>query len=83
MMVLGCMMVGNIAGISEAKLPPPSEAQKAMAVAAKAKAQEEAKKQAAALSKAQDRAVENYKRGKFGAPAPTATVTKSVQKKTC
>ncbi len=81
MMVLGCLMACNAAGIAEAKLPPPSDAQKAMAAAAKAKAPEKAKKQAAALSKAQDRAVENYKRGKYGTLAPTAAVKKSVKRK--
>lgn len=71
-MVFGFMLAGGAAGTADARLPPPSEAQKAMAVAARARAQEEAVKQAAALSRAQDRAVENYKRGKNGTSAATA-----------
>lgn len=63
-MVIGCMLACGAVGMADARLPPPSEEQKAMAAAAKARAQEEARKQAAALSRAQDRAVENYKRKK-------------------
>ena len=47
-----------------AKLPAPTEEQKAKAAEAKAKADETAKKDAEALQKHQDRAAENFKRGK-------------------
>jgi hypothetical protein len=43
-----------------AKLPPPSEEQKAKAEEAKAKAAEVAKKDAESLAKAQDRVAERY-----------------------
>ena len=52
------------AGLSFAKLPAPTEEQKAKAAEAKAKADDAAKKQAELLGKYQDRAAENFKRGK-------------------
>jgi hypothetical protein len=62
------------AAVTHAKLPPPTEAEIAKARAAKAKADELAKKQAAALAKAQDRVVAHYKRSKDGATAAVAPV---------
>lgn len=56
----------GLAGLAHAKLPTvaPSPEQQAKAAEAKAKADEAAKKDAEQLAKAQDRAAENYKRGK-------------------
>ena len=68
--------------LSYAKLPPPTEEEIAKARAAKAKAAEQAKKDAAALAKAQDRVVEHYKRSKSGvAAAPAKDSTKKIAKK--
>jgi hypothetical protein len=53
---------GWAAGIGYAKLPAPTEEQKAKAAEAKAKADESAKKAAEALAHSQDRAVDNFKR---------------------
>ncbi|MBI4204325.1 MAG: hypothetical protein HY527_04805 [Betaproteobacteria bacterium] len=64
------------ADLAYAKLPPPSEEDKAKAIAAKAKAAEEAKKEAAALARAQDRVVEIYKRNKSGTAVASGTATK-------
>lgn len=52
------------AGTVWAKLPPPSDEAKAKAAEAKAKGDEQAKKDAQLLSKAQDRAVANYRKNK-------------------
>jgi hypothetical protein len=51
-------------GVAFGKLPPPTEEQQTKAAEAKAKAGEAAKKQAELLGRYQDRAAENYKRGK-------------------
>jgi hypothetical protein len=50
------------AGMGYAKLPAPTDGEKAKAAEAKAKAEENAKKAAANLAREQDRAVENFKR---------------------
>jgi hypothetical protein len=63
-MALAALVTGLAFGIASAKLPPPTDEQKAKAAEAKTKADEAAKKQAELLGKSQDRAVENYKRGK-------------------
>lgn len=47
-------------GVAQARLPPPTEEQKAKAEEAKAKAAETAKKDAEALAKAQDRVAGRY-----------------------
>lgn len=70
--VVPALLVAGAVGLAYAKLPPPSEEAKAAAAAKKAKAAEAAKKDAEALAKAQDRAVENYKRGKGGASIAAA-----------
>lgn len=69
-MVVPALLIGGMVGLASAKLPAPSEEAKAAAAAKKAKAAEAAKKQAEALAKAQDRAVENHKRGSKMAAAP-------------
>jgi hypothetical protein len=63
-MALAALVTGLAVGIASAKLPPPTDDQKAKAEVAKAKASETAKKEAELLAKSQDRAVDNYKRGK-------------------
>lgn len=57
---IACLFAGAFAGAGYAKLPPPSEEQKAKAADAKAKAEEAAKKNAEFLGKAQDRVVDRY-----------------------
>jgi hypothetical protein len=52
------------AGMTYAKLPAPSDEQKAKAAEVKAKADDAAKKDAEALAKYQDRAADNFKRVK-------------------
>ena len=51
-----------VAGIGYAKLPAPTDEQKAKAAEAKAKADEAAKKDTEALTRCQDRTVDNFKR---------------------
>ena len=73
--MLAALALGCAFGIASAKLPAPSEEQKAKAAEAKAKADEGAKRDAELLAKSQDRAAENYKRAKVlktGAAAPAA-----------
>jgi hypothetical protein len=53
-----------VAGAAWAKLPPPSPEAAAKAAETKQKADEAAKKDAADLGKAQDKAVSNYKKNK-------------------
>jgi len=67
------LLVAGSVGLAYAKLPPPSEEQKAKAAEAKEKAAAAAKKEAEALARAQDRAVENYKKTKGGGGAMTKT----------
>ena len=66
-------------GNSWAKLPAPTDAQKAAAEVAKEKAAESAKKDAELLAKAQDRAADNYKKGK-GRAAPTVAANSGAKK---
>ncbi len=63
-MALAALLTGLAFGVASAKLPPPSDEQKAKAEEAKVKAAEAAKKEAELLGKYQDRAVDNFKRGK-------------------
>ena len=58
------VLTGLAFGIASAKLPAPTDDQKAKAAEAKVKADEAAKKDAELLGKSQDRAAENFKRGK-------------------
>lgn len=73
--VVWCALAFFTVGMVYARLPPPTEEQKAKAAAAAAKAAEEAKKEAKALAKAQDRVVAHYKRSRMPA-APVTTVEK-------
>jgi hypothetical protein len=61
---LAAALIGCAFGVASAKLPALTDDQKAKAAEAKAKADEAAKKDAELLGKYQDRAAENYKRGK-------------------
>ena len=76
--VVWCALAFFTVGMAYAKLPPPSEEQKAKAAAAKAKAAEAAKKEAKALAKAQDRVVAHYKQSRM----PAASV-RAVEKLAC
>lgn len=71
--VVWCILVFLTVGMAYAKLPPPTEEQKAQTAAAKAKAAQEARKEAEALAKAQDRVVAHYKQSRMPA-APARTV---------
>ena len=65
-MTLAALLTGCAFGIASAKLPAPapSPEQQAKAAEAKVKAAEAATKEAELLSKYQDRATDNFKRGK-------------------
>ena len=63
--------LGWAAGVGYAKLPAPTEEQKAKAAEAKAKSDEAAKKDADALARSQDRATENFKRTRAGVKPET------------
>jgi hypothetical protein len=72
-MTVTALVIGLAFGAALAKLPAPSEEQKAKAAETKAKADEAAKRDAELLGQSQDRAVEHYKRGKVlktGGAAP-------------
>ena len=68
--VLACCAVG----LASAKLPAPTEDQKAKAEEAKAKATEATKKENELLGKSQDRATEHYKKTKGGVVKTVAPV---------
>jgi hypothetical protein len=72
------LLVAGVIGIAHAKLPPPTEAEKAKAEEAKAKAAEVAKKAREQEEKAMDRVAERYKKekGVKAAAAPTASKKK-------
>ncbi|MBE0612921.1 MAG: hypothetical protein IH604_04560 [Burkholderiales bacterium] len=84
MMAAGAIAFALSAGMAQAKLPvaPMDDAAKAKAAEAGVKKAEAAKKDSAALAKAQDRAVERYKKehGKGGA-APEVKAAKPAAKK--
>jgi hypothetical protein len=67
--IVPALFLAGSVGLAYAKLPPPSDEQKAKAAEAKEKAAAAAKKATEALGKAQDRAVDNYKKGKGGGSA--------------
>ncbi len=62
--MLAAVVLGVAFSAASAKLPAPTDDQKAKAAEAKTKADEAAKKDAELLTKAQDRATDNYKKGK-------------------
>ena len=62
--VVVALLTGFTIGMASAKLPAPSDEQKAKTAEAKAKADEAAKKDAEALAKSQDRAAEHYRKAK-------------------
>ena len=66
------VLICGALGVAHAKLPPPAPLDPAKAEEAKMKAAEAAKKEADALAKAQDRAVENYKKSKGGSAVVAA-----------
>lgn len=70
--VIPALLVSSVVGLASAKLPAPPPMDPAKAEAAKKKAADGAKKDAELLSKAQDRAAENYKKTRQGTPAPAA-----------
>lgn len=68
------VMVCCVVGLASAKLPAPPPVDPAKAEEAKKKAADAAKKDADSLAKAQDRAVDRYKKQQkvAAAPAPAA-----------
>ena len=62
-------------GAAWAKLPPPTEEEKAKAEATKKKAAEDAAVEKQKLEKAQDRIVQKYKEGKSDAGSKTASAS--------
>ena len=70
------LLVCCAVGVAYAKLPPPPPVDPAKAEEAKMKAAEAAKKEAEQLAKAQDRAVERYKKEKGIATAVAAPAAK-------
>lgn len=66
----------SVAGTVCAKLPPPTKQQMDNAAAARVKAEAEAKKQAEALARAQDRVVAHYRRSKGLAGEPANRLAK-------
>ena len=74
------ILIAGTVGLAYGKLPPPTEEQKAKAAAAKEKAAAAANKAKEALAKAQDRAVDNYKKTKGGGMMATKTAV-GAQKK--
>lgn len=62
--VVLALFAGCAIGAVSAKLPAPSEEQKAKAAETKTKADQAAKKDAELLAKSQDRAVERYEKTK-------------------
>ncbi len=69
---MGALLAIGAAGAAQAKLPPPTEEEKAKMEEAKRKAAEAEKKQAEALARVQDAIAERYKRAKAGAAPETA-----------
>lgn len=76
MTVLAAWMAGACAVHAKIPAPPATPEQQAKAAEAKAKAGEAAKKEGEQLGKAQDRAAENYKKGKGRAVASAAGAAK-------
>lgn len=62
--LMPALLICCAVGAAYAKLPPPSDEQKAKAAEAKAKAGDAAKKEAESLGKVQDRVAERYKKEK-------------------
>src|SRR5512137_2761438 len=88
--LLLAVLAASIAGLAVAKLPPPTEEQKAKAEEAKAKAAEGAKKEAELLGKWQDITAQKYaaklkaegkefKPTPIAAPAPPAAAAPAPQ----
>ena len=75
-LVVPALLVAGTVGLAYAKLPPPSEEAKAAAAAKKEKDAEAAKKAGEALAKAQDRAVDHYKKSKGVKTAAAAPAKK-------
>ena len=74
--LMPALLVCGAVGLAYAKLPPPPPVDPAKAEEAKMKAAEAAKKEAEQLAKAQDRAVERYKKEKGMATAVAAPAAK-------
>jgi hypothetical protein len=70
------MALCGMTGMAAAKLPAPPPVDPAKAEEAKKKAAETAKKDAELLAKAQDRAVERYKKAQKGGAEPVKVAEK-------
>lgn len=74
------VLVAGTVGLAYGKLPPPTEEQKAKVAETKEKAAVAAGKAKEALEKAQDRAVDNYKKTKGGGAMAAKTAARSHKK---
>jgi hypothetical protein len=84
LLIAGCIALASVLAVGSAwaRLPPPTEEQKAKVEEAKAKAAEAAKKEAELLSKVQDRVAERYiKEQKAKGVTVTAVPAKKEEKK--
>lgn len=70
--IIPALLVCGAVGMASAKLPAPPPVDPAKAEEAKKKAAETAKKDSEAMAKAQDRAVDRYKKQKGGGKVTTA-----------
>ena len=73
--IIAAVAIGGVIGAASAKLPAPSDEQKAKAEDAKAKAAEIAKKDGELLTKSQDRVADYYKKSKGGVTKTAAAAT--------
>ena len=74
------LLIAGTVGLAYGKLPPPTEEQKAKVAETKEKAAVAAGKAKEALEKAQDRAVDNYKKTKGGGAMAAKTAARSHKK---
>ena len=71
--IIAAIAIGGVIGAASAKLPAPTDEQKAKAEEARAKAAEAAKKGDELLTKYQDRTAEYYKKSKGGVTKTSTT----------
>lgn len=77
------LLICGITGLASAKLPAPAPEMQAKAVQAKKQAAERAKRDAAALARAQDRVVEHYRTHTLGKPSRPAMAAQRLEKLSC
>lgn len=77
------LLICGITGLASAKLPAPTPEMQAKAEQAKKQAAERAKRDAAALARAQDRVVEHYRTHMLGKPSRPAVAAQRLEKLSC